>query len=87
MRTWLSLKQCTDGNVSWASCDLSRPRDVPGGGDISKVALNDPCVPVVLERGQSGVTILHLPKCPLVDDGGVACVVEQAGGDPWLRQK
>lgn len=62
----------------------SRPRDSPSIRDVNEVLLCDPGVPVILENRQGGASALELPKGPLVDDGGVAGVVEQTRGDPWL---
>ena len=33
---------------------------------------------------ERGVAILELAERPLVDDVGVACVIEETGRDPWL---
>ena len=32
-----------------------------------------------------GRAALQLPERPLINDGGVAGVVEQTGSDPWLN--
>lgn len=65
--------------------EMSRTRDAPRCGDVCKVGLGDPRVPVALKRGEGSVPVLELAKGPLVDDVVVPRSVEQAGGDPWLR--
>ena len=56
----------------------------PSSGDISKVGLGDPRIPVRFQGGSSLDFVLVLTKSPFVDDSGVPCRVEQGGGDPRL---
>ena len=62
----------------------SRPRDVPGGGNVDEVLLGDPGVPVVRENGLRGGPGLELPERPFVNDGAVAGVVEETRSYPRL---
>jgi hypothetical protein len=49
---------------------------VPGSRNSFKVRFGYPGVPMVLERLLRRVTVLQLPKRPLVDDVRVSSVVE-----------
>jgi hypothetical protein len=58
-----------------------------GGGDRIKVALGNPCIPMVLKYGQGKCIVLHLPKCVFINDVLVVCVVEYARSYPGLYKK
>ena len=59
-----------------------RTGNIPGSLDGNEIVVSDPSVPMVHELGMSGIVILELAERVLVDDGGVACVLEKGWRDP-----
>jgi hypothetical protein len=49
---------------------------IPGGRNGGKVSLRYPIVPMGLESPLRCISVLQFPKRPLVDDIGVASIVE-----------
>lgn len=71
-----------DGRLIHSS--VSRARDVPRISDICKVLFGNPCTPVALKRSSGSRRVLQFTEGPLVDDGVVTGIIEQAGRNPWL---
>ena len=74
MRTW--FKPAADETAQrWdhTHCQL-RPT-----GDLTEVILDNPCIPVIYERGMSSVIILSLAEGVLIDDAVVTGTDKQAG--------
>ena len=71
-------------NVRHDGMQMQRPDRLPSCRNGPEIVLSDPGVPVLLERIEGLVMILHLPKRPLIDDVRISGVVEQARCDPRL---
>jgi hypothetical protein len=63
---------------------MQKLADIPGSGNIDKICLGDPSIPVVLEGCRGSGPSLELTERPLVDDIIISCCVEETGRDPWL---
>lgn len=55
--------------------------------DPLDVILCDPGLPVLPQRSSSDIPVLMLTERPFVNDGVVACSVEQRGSDPWFSNE
>jgi hypothetical protein len=63
--------------------------DVPdvvqtGRAHLPEVIFNDPGLPMIFQYAQGFLSILHLPKGVLIDDGIISCVLEDARRYPRL---
>lgn len=56
-------------------------------GNLSKVVLGDKSVPVTLKRFLSDLAVLELAESVLVDNVVITRCLEQAGGNPRLKEK
>ena len=81
-RTWFSLKIKTNETrqTTWPrkklDPGLGEALAIPGGRNGGKVSLCYPIVPMGLESPLRCSSVLQFPKRPLVDDIGVAGIVE-----------
>ena len=73
-------------NVRHDGMQMQRLDRLPSCRNGPEIVLSDPGVPMLLERFEGLVMVLHLAKRPLIDDVRISGVVEQAWCDPRLAQ-
>lgn len=80
-----------DGNTNVVQANMTLGRVTSGAGraipctsDGGDITFCDPSVPMVLEGTGRSSGVLVLAECPLVDNGAVACGIEDTRRDPRL---
>jgi hypothetical protein len=74
----------TDSSFSTMAAHAAYYKDTPSSCDRMKVGLGNPGIPMFHQLCSCDIAFLEMCKRPLVYDGGIARVVKQAWGYPWL---
>ena len=83
IRTWFNLSG--KNSVRWTfELDHEHVMNSPCGSNLSEIRLCDPSVPMILEFGCSGASVLKLTKGELIDDIGIPGTIKKTWRDPRL---